>query len=350
MNKKQVKRILRIVFTMASIGSLWFVPWILVKAWILPLPNTVQEQLNEAVDHGFDGIIVYVDQAGKEPEFYASGWKNREKKIPADPHSLFKIASIGKLYNAVAITKLVSEHRLSLDKTLADYFPELKGRIENADKITLRMMVQHRSGIPNYTNTPDFWVDPPESDREKLNLILDLPASFEPGEDYEYSNTNYLLISQLIEKVTGANQFQYLKEKILKPLGLKNTFGSIHEVDMDELMSGYYVGVKEDIKTADYGSIVAKAEDVGIFLRALNDGSLLTKKEQEIYSSLYKYEHTGLIPGYQSIAKYHKDIDTVVIQFVNTTNFDGYEWNLGEIVYNRIVKIIRKNTPVNPGV
>ena len=88
--------------------------------------------------------------------------------------------------------------------------------------------------------------------------------------------------------------------------------------------------------------MVASAEDVGIFLRALNDGSLLTKKEQEIYSSIYKYEHTGLIPGYQSIAKYHKDIDTVVIQFVNTTNFDGYDWNLSEIIYSRVVKILRR--------
>ncbi|MDT0642806.1 serine hydrolase domain-containing protein [Zunongwangia sp. F363] len=344
MNKKQIKRIFRIVFILVSIGSLFFVPWILVKAWIMPLPDSVQEQLKEAVDLGFDGIIVYVDEGAKPPKFYAEGWKNRENKIPADPHSLFKIASIGKLYNAVAITKLVSEGRLSLDKTLADYFPELVGRIENASEITLRMMVQHRSGIPNYTNTPNFWVDPPESDKKKLELVLDLPASFAPGEDYEYSNTNYLLISMLIEKVSGTTQFQYIKEKILEPLGLKNTFGSIHDVDMDELMSGYYVGVEEDIKTTDYGSMVATAEDVGIFLRALNDGSLLTEEEQEIYSSIYKYEHTGLIPGYQSIAKYHQDIDAVVIQFNNTTNFDGYEWNLAEIVYSRVVRIIRKNS------
>lgn len=87
--------------------------------------------------------------------------------------------------------------------------------------------------------------------------------------------------------------------------------------------------------------MLATAEDVGIFLRALNDGSLFDEGEQEIYSSIYEYDHTGLIPGYQSIAKYHQDIDTVVIQFVNTTDFDGYNWNLSEIVYNRIVKILR---------
>lgn len=325
---------------------MFFVPWILLKAMLTPLPDTVQEQLNEGINYDFDGIIVYVDEAGKPPAFYAAGWKNRENKIPADPHSLFKIASISKLYNAVAIAKLVSDKRLSLDKTLADYFPELVGRIENADEITLRMMVQHRSGIPNLTDTPDFWTNPPKDSKEALERVLDLPANFAPGKKYEYSNTNYLLISEIIEKVLGYSASQYIKEEILDPLGLKNTFGSIHDVDMGRLMSGYYVGVENDIKTTDYGSMVATAEDVGIFLRALNDGSLFKEGEQEIYSSIYVYEHTGLIPGYQSIAKYHKDIDTVVIQFVNTTDFDGYTWSLLEIVYNRIVKILRsKQSP-----
>ncbi len=342
MSKEQTKRILRIALLAGTVISLFFVPWILVWAWIVPLPDTVREQVKDAIGLGFDGMIVYVDQGGKEPEFYAAGWKNRENKIPADPHSLFKIASIGKLYDAVAVTKLVGDQRLSLDKTLADYFPELAGRIEHAEKITLRMMVRHRSGIPNLTDTPDFWTDPPESNEEALERVLDLPASFEPGAQYEYSNTNYLLISKLIEKVTGTSKFQYIKEKILIPLGLKNTYGSIHEVNMDEVMSGYYAGVEEDIKTVDYGSMVATAEDVGIFLRALNDGSLLNEKERGIYSSIYEYNHTGLIPGYQSIARYHEDIDTVVIQFVNTTDFDGYTWSLSEIVYNRIVRIVRR--------
>jgi CubicO group peptidase (beta-lactamase class C family) len=306
-----------------------------------PLPDTVQEQVNEAIDRGFDGMIVYVDQGGKDPEFYAAGWKNRENKIPADPHSLFKIASIGKLYDAVAVTKLVGNKRLSLDKTLADYFPELVGRIENADKITLRMMVKHRSGIPNLTDTPNFWTNPPKSSKEALERVLDLPANFEPGEKYEYSNTNYLLISQLIEKVVGYSKFQYIEEQILIPLGLKNTFGSIHDVDMDDVMSGYYVGVEEDIKSADYGSMLATAQDVGIFLRALNDGSLFDEGEQEIYSSIYEYDHTGLVAGYQSIARYRQDIDTVVIQFTNTTDFEGYNWTLSEIIYNRIVRILR---------
>ena len=330
-----------------TIISLYFVPWPILSAWIAPLPDTVREQVNEAIDIGFDGIIVYVDEAGKPPEFYAAGWHDRKKKIPAYPQALFKIASITKLYIAVATTKLVKEGRLSLDGTLAEYFPELAERIEYSDKITLRMMVQHRSGIPNFVDHPDYWIKPPKNRQETLEYALDLPADFKPGEDYGYSNTNYMLIEDLIDKTLGYPHQQYIKERILIPLGLKHTFGSLNEVNMDDVMSGYYVGVETDFKYENTGLMLASAEDVGIFLRALNDGSVFNEGEQEIYSSIYVYEHTGLLPGYQSIAKYHKDMDMVVIQFNNTTNFNGYDWNLAEIVYNRIVKILRSKKVQN---
>ncbi len=341
MNKKISKQIFRIVFLLGTAISLFFVPWILVKAWILPLPDTIQMQVTEAIDHGFDGMIVYVDQAGKPPAFYADGWKNRENKIPADPNSLFKIASISKLYVAVAITKLAKDNRLSLEEKLADYFPEFVGRIENAEKITLKMMVQHRSGIPNFTDNPAYWENEQENGKIALEYALDLPASFEPDKGYEYSNTNYLLLRQIMDNVLGYNHQQYIKEKILIPLKLNNTFFSLNEVNLDDVMSGYYVGYDEDFKTNEYG-MLATAEDVGIFLRALNDGSVFDKGEQEIYP--YVYDHGGLVIGYQSLAEYHKDIDAVVVQFINTTDFNGYEWNLSEIIINRIVKILRRKS------
>lgn len=335
------KRILKIAFILASIASLYFVPWIIVKAWIMPLPDSVQEQANEAIGYGFDGMIVYVDEGGKPPAFYAAGLKSRENKVPADPHSLFKIASISKLYVAVSIAKLVQAQKLSLDKTLAFYFPELVGNIEYADQITIKMMVQHRSGIPNYVENPDFWLDAPHNAEESLQFALDMPTSFKPDEDYGYSNTNYLLLRRLIKKVVGYSHDQYIKEEILIPLGLKNTFGSLSEVNIDDVMSGYYVGYEEDLKKNNQG-MLATAEDVGVFLRALNDGSVFKEGEQKIYTSIYEYEHGGLLPGYQSLAEYHEDIDTVVIQFMNTTDFEGYQYNLSEVFINRIVKIIKR--------
>ncbi|NOU58497.1 serine hydrolase domain-containing protein [Marinifilum caeruleilacunae] len=341
MTKKNKTRIFRIVLFVGTAVSLFFVPWLLVKAWILPLPDTVQEQLDEAIGHGFEGMIVYVDQAGKEPQYYAAGWHNRESEIPANPHALFKIASISKLYDAVAVAKLVGAERLSLDKSIADYLPELVGRIENAEKITLRLMIQHRSGIPNFTDAPNFWAAPTGSYEESLALIIDKPANFEPGEDYEYCNTNYLLINKIMDDELGYGNFQFIQEEILNPLKLEKTFSSLSAVKVEDVMSGYHVGYPHDLKTNDYG-MHATAEDVGVFLRALNDGSVFEAGEQEIYASIYEYEHSGWVPGYQSFANYNKELDAVLVQFYSTTDPKLYNWNLSEIINNRIVKILKR--------
>ncbi len=112
-------------------------------------------------------------------------------------------------------------------------------------------------------------------------------------------------------------------------------------------MSGYYVGYEPDLKmvrhTRTGGSMIARAEDVGVFLRALIDGTLFNADEQEIYSSIYEYEHTGWLNGYTSIVRYHSDIDAVVVQFVNTSA--GQMFWLGlKRSYNRIVHAVKKET------
>ena len=309
-----------------------------------PLPDTVQLELEDAISRGFDGIVVYVDQNGDTAN-YAAGWKNRENMIPADPFSLFKIASISKLYIAAAAAKLVYDDSLSLDKTLAEYLPDLVGRIENAETITLRMMLKHRSGIPNFLDHPDYpWGEPPMSTRETLELVLNMPADIEPDKRNKYSNTNYLLIGEILDRTLGYSHHQYIKREILIPLELYNTYSLLSEVNLDDVMSGYFVGYDLDIKQNDYiipgGSMVATAKDVGTFLRVLIDGSLLNEEEQEIYSSVYEYEHTGELPGYQSIARYHEDIDAVVIQFINTSG--GNSWSKSESVYKRIIRILER--------
>lgn len=341
MAKKKSRQIFGITLILASLASLYFVPWLLVKAWILPLPNTIQAQLDEALSHGFEGVVVYVDRTGEPAKSHAAGWHNKESKIPAKPDALFKIASISKLYDAVAVTKLVHEGRLSLDKSLAEYMPELAGKIENADKITLRLMIQHRSGIPNFTDAPNFWAEPTTSFEESLALISGKPANFEPDKDYEYCNTNYLLINKIMDNELGYNNFQFIKEEILIPLNLTNTYASLNEVALDEVMSGYHVGYAHDLKENDFG-MHATAEDVGRFIRALNDGSLFQPGEQEIYTSIYKYEHGGWVPGYQSFAEYDKDSDAVLIAFYSTTDPKLYNWNLSEIINTRLIKILKK--------
>ena len=165
-----------------------------------PLESSIDAELEDAVSRGFDGIIVYVDQPGGS-SLHSAGWKDREAQVLADPRALFKIASISKLYIAAATTMLVADGELRLDSTLVELLPEVGGKIEHADAITLRMMLRHRSGIPEYIYHPDFTNDPDDSYMDTASLVYDASADFPPDARYRYSNTNFLLIGEILEVV-----------------------------------------------------------------------------------------------------------------------------------------------------
>ncbi|MEL7435156.1 MAG: serine hydrolase domain-containing protein, partial [Chloroflexota bacterium] len=268
LNQTRTIWILRIVMAIVGIVSaVIFVPWNAAVLWLSPLPDTMQIELDNAVANEFNGVIVYVDQAGEDPSFHAAGWNNREEQILADPNILFKIGSIIKLYVAAATVMLVNDGTLSLDDTLADYLPDLLGQIENADQITLRMLLQHRSGIPNYVDDSDWdWGEPPATLDAYLALVLDEPADFLPDQRYAYSNTNYLLIGNILDNVIGYSHHRYIAEEILQPLGLTNTYSLLSQVNADDVMSGYHYEVEPDLKDIPFigvgGSMVATAEDV----------------------------------------------------------------------------------------
>lgn len=326
--------------------SAFFIPWNLLSMRLTPLPDTVQAEVeNNVLKHGLDGVIVYIDEAGDISK-YSAGYNNRDEKTEADPNSLFKIASISKLYMAVAAAKLVDEGNLSLDDSISVMLPEYKDDIQYADEITLRMLIQHRSGIPNFVDDPNFsWNNLPTNVDDALALVLGEDANFKPNAKYQYFNTNYLLLAKIMDDRLGYPHDQYINEKILIPLQLNHTHYYYSEVNPEDVMSGYFVGYEPDLKPSDYitpgGSMVASITDVGVFIRALNDGSLLTDSEEEIYSEIYVYEHTGLIPGYQSMARYDVESDRVIIIFVNTSGADS--WGKMETMYNHIVRISVKN-------
>lgn len=311
---------------------------------LIYIHDSIQVEMDKAVENGFDGMIVYVNQAGAS-HFYSAGYNNREEQTPADPHALFKIASISKLYLAAAATMLVADEQLSLESTLVELIPEAEGKIANAAEITLRMMIQHRSGIRDFSFEPEVDGETFDDYMSFMSRVYDKPAKFKPNKRYAYSNSNYLLLGEIMDRTIGYSHHDYIQAEILDPLGLTNTYNVYQDADTSRVMHGYLIGWEEDLRSWDFplpgGNMVATAEDVGTFLRALIDGSLLTDKEQEIYSSIYKYEHTGWLPGYTSIARYHSDTDAIVIQFVNTSGKEGL-WIKLERIYNRIVRCVEK--------
>ncbi|MBN2156262.1 MAG: beta-lactamase family protein [Candidatus Lokiarchaeota archaeon] len=345
--KKKTKNLIGISFLVVSLAvSAFFIPWSLLFMRLSPLPDSIQTEIeNTVAKRNIDGIIVYIDEAGEVSKFSA-GYNDRDAKTEAHPDLLFKIASISKLYMAVAAAKLVDRGNLSLDATLSELLTEYKDDIQYAYEITLRMLIQHRSGIPEYVYDPDIpWENLTANVYDFLPFVLGKDADFKPNARYKYSNTNYFLLGKIMDDAIGYTHNHFIKEEILIPNQLNDTYYYYNETNPEDVMSGYDVGYDFDFKPIDHiipgGTMVASITDVGVFLRALNNGSLLTNSEQAIYSEIYVYEHTGLLAGYQSIARYDSESDTVIIVFVNTSGGDS--WGKIEALHDRIVRINARN-------
>jgi len=303
--------------------------------------TTIQEVLDNAVSEGVDGIFVYIEQPSKVDESYAAGIQDKADQAPADAKSLFKIASISKLFIAVTAVKLEAQGKLSLSDTLASWLPDLTSRIENSNIITIAQIIQHRSGIADFDSQVGFsWQNAHTDIDTTLLYALDKPADFIPGSQYEYSNTNYLLLGKILDKALGYSHQIFIAENIIVPLGMHNTYLELSEIESSQLAKGYWGNVERSMQ--DYaipgGSMISTVKDIAIFIRALNTGDLLTAAEQDQYALVYWFNHQGWLPGYQSIANYESNLDAVIIQFVNTTG-DNSE-NVASSSYEDILNIL----------
>lgn len=230
-------------------------------------PTSVQDILDNAVKNGIDGVFVYINQTNKINEGYASGLQDKTTQLPANAHSLFKIASISKLFIAVSAVKIAVEGQLSLNDTLAAWLPELAGRIENSSTITIEHLIQHRSGIADFDSQLGFSWQNSHTDIERTLLYaLDKPADFSPDYRYEYSNTNYLLLAKILDKALGYSHQIYIRENILSPLSMNNTYLMMSEIDSSLLAKGYWDNIERS--TQDYvipgGSMISTVKDIAV--------------------------------------------------------------------------------------
>jgi D-alanyl-D-alanine carboxypeptidase len=285
-------------------------------------PSSVQDALDHGIDRGVDGLFLHIAHADGSSESAAAGVQDRGKSIAADPTALFKIASISKMFIAAAASQLIHRGYVEADDTLAQWLPAIASRIENSPSITLRQLLQHRSGIPDFDSHKGFSWEQSHTDIDQvLEHALDLPADFAPDRHYEYSNTNYLLAAKILDKALGYSHHLHIQSFILDPLSMSDTYHELSEIDPDLLSKGYWSGTDKTLQ--DYivpgGSMISTAADVAVFLRALKDGDLLSREEQVTYGDLYFYSHSGWLPGYQSIANFEPSIDAVIVLFANNT-------------------------------
>ncbi len=262
---------------------------------------------------GFNGSILVAKNGQVLLEDY-EGYANFQTKEPITPATPFHLASISKTFTGMTILRLREQGRLSLDAPLQNYFPTLPYY-----GVTVRMLLNHRSGLPSYLNFMDScWNKKQKATNEDvLNfMIVHKPAiTLPPGKAYQYCNTNFLLLALIIEKITGQPYPQYMKDSVFTPLGLQNTFVfTIHDTDS---YVPTYIGNRPylmDHLDCTYGdkNIYSTVRDLFLWDKALYEHTFVSKATLDSAFTPYSNERRSMHNYGYAWHLYFNNGDTVV--------------------------------------
>jgi len=284
------------------------------------------DSLFEAIEKNNKGMgNLSIFKEGKQIYNNSVGYVDIEMKASIDEKTKFKIGSISKTITAAIIMQMVEEGKLKLEHTIDKYF----AAIDKSKEITIEQLLRHRSGIHNFTNSKKHLkrVDKPKTRKELLDIIVKCGSDFKPGEKMEYSNSNYVLLSMIAEKIDRKLFPEILFERIVKPLKLENTYyGKKINTKNNEALSykmnnGWKLESETDMSIPlGAGAVVSNPHDLNIFLTSLFSGKLVSeeslKKMQTTPNGVglgmfilpfyekKSFGHNGEIDGFQSVATY----------------------------------------------
>ncbi|MBQ0786294.1 MAG: beta-lactamase family protein [Oceanihabitans sp.] len=243
---------------------------------------------------------------------------NSEDKTPNTTASKYRIGSVTKTFTAVMIFQLVDEGKIKLDEKLSNYFPE----IPNASKITIANLLDHSSGLFNIPRDENFNEHKPITQNEMLALIKSHAVDFQPNDKHEYSNTNFILLGYILEKIDNTSYKNILEKRIVSKLQLKNTYyGDVIIPKNNEALSYYY---EEDTTLHEAnqahlsnpggaGAIVSNPEDLVVFMDALFTNKLMSKKSFQLMTTIKDEYGTGIMSAEkngQTIFAHNGSIDS----------------------------------------
>ncbi|MEU3823183.1 serine hydrolase domain-containing protein [Streptomyces sp. NPDC030392] len=319
--------------------------------------DTLQRRLEQlvATRGGPPGAIVVLHRTapgaarpGTAPEparteVYRAGTADLRTGRPPRVDDHMRIASVAKAFSGAVALRLVDERRLRLDDTIGRVLPALPAAWH---RVTLRQLLQHTSGLPDYSASPGFRAVITEDPRHRfdsrrlLDYVADQPLRFPPGSRYAYSNSDNIAVALMAEAVTGRRYEDLLRQLVYRPLGLRDTHLPQGHRLPEPYLHGYAVdppAPPEDVSEAigasgswASGGIVSTPADLGAFIRAHASGALLsdaTRRAQRTFVpggasqppgpgandaglALYRYTtrcgvvygHTGNTPGYTQLA------------------------------------------------
>ena len=321
----------------------------------------------------FDGAVL-VAENGKVIYKNAFGLANREWNIPNTTDTKFMIGSVSKPITALLMLLQVQKGLVSLDKTIADYIPEFSKK--NGSRITIRQLLSHTSGMPNYDIMKDFFprISRQNFTREEyIKLYMDSTLAFEPGTSYYYSSWGYFTLGYIMEKVTGKSYSQMMKEEIFDKLGMNSSGSYFHTQVVAKRATGYdydfngYTSsdFRDQSNTMGTGDLYSTVEDLFKLHTALTNNTLLNKKLTDEmftpgmrpaqygygwFNKKFKYSptdsvasnfHLGMTEGFLSFLVRIPATNSMIVILCNSspTDFFGITGNLAKVLYNKPVVV-----------
>lgn len=312
--------------------------------------------LNYNIAHSITpGAVLLVSRPELGTIIVASGLADKKNNIPMEVTNNFRLASISKTFLAVTVLKLIEQRKLNLNDKIADLLPDTVeiDRIPNGTRVTVQQLLQMRSGIPNYSDFESYlelidnMIGKEWTPEICVALIYDSKPNFAPGADYEYSNTNYLLLQLIVEQIEGGSYADVIRANSLEPLKLTHTFIETQESDDDHYLNtkGYALDNDKLIDVTQYndgwgigdGGIISTAGDLNLFINALfNEKKVLPPVLEHKFLSFKDdyglgiwredineetaWAHNGLSSGFQGQFYYFPEHQLTII--ILTNNFD----------------------------
>ncbi len=316
----------------------------------------IDELMQVYHDYGMFNGTVLVAESGKVIYKKGFGMANMEWNIPNKPDTKFRIGSITKQFTSMLIMQLVEDGKIDLEGKLTDYLPDY--RKDTGDSVTIHHLLTHTSGIPSYTNIPNFFQDvsrDPYSVDETIKKFCSGDFEFEPGTKFRYNNSGYFLLGAVIEKVTGKAYEDVLKERILNPLRMKNTGYDHHETIIPNRAEGYRKTF-DGLENAPYldmglpysaGALYSSVEDLYIWDQALYTEKLISNKMKAL---LFKShipsgigEHYGY--GWTILKRKIPESKKTVNIISHGGGINGFNTLIERLVDDKHLIVLFNNTP-----
>ncbi len=290
-------------------------------------------------NHQFMGSVL-VAQGDKVVFEKSYGDANLEWNIPDDSLTKFRIGSMTKQFTAASILLLEERGKLGTDDFVKKYMPDAPAAW---DKVTIYNLLTHTSGIPSFTSFPDYPASEatPTTPKALVDRFRDKPLEFQPGEKWNYSNSGYVLLGYLLEKISGQSYADFVTQNIFNPLGMKDSGYDSNSAIIPHRATGYSPGPNGPVNSGyidmtipfSAGALYSNTHDLLHWEQALYGGKVLSAASLKKMTTPYKqdygcglmihtkghleYEHGGGIEGFNTEMAYYPDDKLTVIVLAN---------------------------------